>query len=74
MISQEAFMDIVALKRSGLSIRKIARKLGIHRKTVRKHLAAASFPEHHHKEGKSSLLDPYRQVIRDFLDEVGLST
>lgn len=69
MISKEAFMDIVALKRSGLSIRKIARKLGIHRKTVRKHLAAASFPEYHHKEGKPSLLDPYRQAIRDFLDE-----
>ena len=69
MISKEAFMDIIALKRSGLSIRKIARKLHIHRKTVRKHLAAGSFPEYHRKTEKPSLLDPYRQVIRDYLDD-----
>jgi len=38
MISTEAYMDIVALKRQGHSLRWIARKLGIHRTTVKKHL------------------------------------
>lgn len=69
MIPKEAFMDIHQLKRSGLSIRKIARKLGIHRKTVKKYLAAGSFPQYHRKAEKPSLIDPYRQVIRDFLDD-----
>ncbi len=36
MISKEAFMDIIVMQHSGLSVRQIARKLGIHRNTVKK--------------------------------------
>ncbi len=36
--------EIWALKRQGYSIRAIARKLGIHRKIVKKYLDAREFP------------------------------
>ncbi|NVN91803.1 MAG: IS21 family transposase [Desulfuromonadales bacterium] len=62
-------MDIVALKRQGHSLRWIARKLGIHRSTVKKHLESDSFPAYVRKAAKPSILEPYHQVIRDFLDE-----
>ena len=69
MITTEVFMDIVALNRSGHSIRWIARKVGIHRKTVKKHLESNTFPAYHRQNGKPSILEPYHQIIRDFLDE-----
>lgn len=69
MISTEVYMDIIALKRQGHSLRWIARKLGIHRKTVKQHLESNSFPAYNRKTTKPSILEPYHQVIRDFLDE-----
>jgi len=42
MITKEAFMDIVALHRQGHSIRFIAKKLGMHRNTVKKFIEAAA--------------------------------
>jgi transposase len=69
MISTEVYMNIIALKRQGHSVRWIARKLGIHRKTVKKHLESNSFPAYTRKTVKPSILEPYHQVIRDFLDE-----
>jgi DNA-binding CsgD family transcriptional regulator len=44
MISEEVFMDIIALRRQGYSMRAIAKKLGIHRNTVKRHLESKSFP------------------------------
>lgn len=38
MIAMEVFMDIIALRRQGCSLREISRKLGIHRNTVTKYL------------------------------------
>lgn len=69
MISTEVYMDILAFKRQGHSIRWIARKLGIHRNTVKKHLESNAFPAYTRKTVKPSILDAYHQVIRDFLDE-----
>ena len=69
MITTEVYMDIRAYKRQGHSIRWIARKLGIHRKTVKKHLESSSFPAYTRKTAKPSILDPYHQIIRDFIDE-----
>jgi transposase len=43
--------------------------LGIHRETVKKHLESDSFPAYTRKTAKPSILKPYHQVIRDFLDE-----
>ena len=69
MISSEAFMDIIALKRAGHSNRYIARKLGIHRKTVKTHLEANAFPAYNRSAQKPSVLEPFHQVIKGFLDE-----
>lgn len=69
MIATEVYMGIIALKRQGHSLRWIAKKLGIHRKTVKKHLESESFPAYSPRTAKPSVLDPYHQVIRDFLDE-----
>ena len=69
MVSTEVYMDIIALKRQGHSERWIAKKLGIHRNTVKKHLESSSFPAYTRKAAKPSVLDPYCQAIRDFLDE-----
>lgn len=69
MIATEVYMDILALKRQGHSLRAIARKLGIHRKTVKKHLESNCFPTYSRTSAKPSILEPYHQVIRDFLDE-----
>ncbi len=69
MISEEVFMDIIAMHRQGLSIRQIARKLGIHRSTVKKHIEAKEFPHYHKRKGGISILEPYKQIISDYLDE-----
>ena len=44
MVGKEKCMESWALKRQGYSIRAIARKLGIHRKIVKKYLDAREFP------------------------------
>ena len=44
MISWEVYMDIVALHRQGHSERAIARKIGIHRNTVKKHIQEGKRP------------------------------
>jgi transposase len=69
MISVEVFMDIIAMHRQGHSIRSIARKTGLHRKTVKRHLESNSFPQYRKKKREQSILDPYEQIIRDFLEQ-----
>jgi len=68
MIPMEVFMDIYSLRNQGLSMRAIARKLGIHRNTVKKYLDT-QHPPAYRKTRRPSKLAPYRQVIRDFLQE-----
>lgn len=68
MISMEVFMDIFSLRRQGLSMRAIAKKLGIHRKTVKKFLESRALPPYHNTKQRSSILAPYRQIIMDFLE------
>lgn len=69
MILREVFMDVIALHRQGYSIRAIARKLGIHRATVKKHLEDPSFPKYERRTERGSILEPYGQVIKSFLEE-----
>jgi len=69
MISSEVFMDIYHLHRRGYSIRKIAKTLGVHRKTVKRHLESGSFPEYKKEKRRESILAPYYQTIHDLLDE-----
>jgi transposase len=69
MISLEVFMDIVSLRRQGFSMRAIAKKLGIHRKTVKKHLEGGRLPAYNKHKRKISILEPYHQLIQDLLNE-----
>lgn len=69
MITMEVFMDILTLHRQGFSMRAIAKKLGIHRNTVKKHISGKTVPQYHKNKRKSSILDPYRQLIDDYLAE-----
>jgi transposase len=69
MISKEVFMDIFYLRRRGHSIRGIAKCLGIHRDTVRRHLESDSLPRYRKRKRKDSILEPYHQTINDFLNE-----
>lgn len=69
MISPEVFMDILALHRQGHSLREIARKLGIHRNTVKKYITQKKHPQYNQNRRRESILAPYHQMIRDWLDK-----
>jgi len=56
MISEEVFMDIIALRRQGYSMRAIAKKLGINRNTVKRHLESNSFPTYRKEKRIESIL------------------
>ncbi|KAF1366351.1 transposase [Yokenella regensburgei] len=57
-------MEIKVLHKRGMSIRAIARELGISRNTVRSHLKAKSeTPQYSPRPASSSLLDEYRDYI-----------
>jgi transposase len=63
-------MDIVALKRQGLSERQIAKRLGISRPTVHKYLKNPEACERGRSPvAKESKLDPYEENIRAWLKE-----
>ncbi len=68
MIAMEVFMDIFALRRQGFSIRYIAKKLGIHRNTVKRYLENGSLPRYRKKKRAVSILDPFKQDIDAFLE------
>jgi len=58
------------LRRKGLSQRKIARKLGISRNTVKKYPDNPELAgEHRRIRKRKSLLDPYRDNIKAWLEE-----
>lgn len=69
MISVEVFMDIISLHRQGMSMRNIAKKLGIHRNTVKNHIKSNILPRYQKEKRKESILDPFKQSIDDFLAE-----
>ena len=69
MIAWEVYMDIVVLHRQGFSERAIARKLGVHRNTVKKYIQPRQTPKYKKKSRKESILASYHRVIDDFLQE-----
>ncbi len=50
-------------------MRAIARKLGIHRNTVKKHIESDTLPQYRKNRRQKSILDPYRQIIDGYLAE-----
>jgi transposase len=69
MITEEAFMDIVALHRQGHSIRFIAKKLGMHRNTVKKFIEGRRFPAYDRSNRGISILAPFVRIILDWLSQ-----
>lgn len=66
MVRKEECMEIWALKRQGYSHRAIARKLGIHRQTVKRYLATHDFPVYRVAR-RTSGLAPYARMIEEWL-------
>jgi len=60
-------MDILALRRQGLSLRKISDMLGIHRGTVTKYVNHGHPPNYKKIKRKESILAPYLQLIDEWL-------
>ncbi len=69
MVSKGVFMEIIALRHQGCSIRKIAETLGIPRNTGKCHLESVAFPQCHKSRHRASILAPHLQTIRDFLED-----
>lgn len=46
MITMEGFIDIIAIHRQGMSMRAIARKLGVRRDTVKKYIEGGAMPRY----------------------------
>jgi transposase len=62
-------MDIVALHRQGHSIRFIAKKLGMHRNTVKKFIEGRRFPAYDRSKRGISILAPFVRLILDWLSQ-----
>lgn len=57
------YEEVVRLRRSGMSKREIARRVGLSRGTVTSWLAAGSFPERKERAPVGSILDSYHAYI-----------
>ena len=69
MVSVERWAEIRRMHRvEGLSIRKIARRTGLHRKTIRRALASPE-PPRYRRGPRPSKLDPHREEIARLLRE-----
>lgn len=69
MISWEQYMDILALRRQGFSLREISAKLGRHRNTVTKYITNQGPPTYKKVNRKESILAPYVQLIDQWLEQ-----
>lgn len=69
MVTEEVFMDIVALHRQGHSMRFIAKRLGLHRNTVKKYILGKRFPEYRRTERRVSILAPFVRIIQDWVSQ-----
>jgi transposase len=79
MISTEVWVDIHSLHRRGKSIRRIARELGLARKTVRRYLrrmkdteegGADGPPRYVRRKTKPAILAPYTDYVRTRLEQL----
>jgi len=66
----EDVVDIHDLKRQGLSQRQIARRLGIHRQTVKKYLDNPDLvQQRYRRRARGSKLDPYWDQVLSWLED-----
>ena len=70
MVTLEEYVDIRNLHKQGMSFRAIARKLDLHRKTVKKYLEPGEAPPMYKKvKRQATKLDHYRSLIDVLLKE-----
>jgi transposase len=62
-------MEIMALHRQGHSMRYIATKLGLHRKTVKKYILDKRMPAYRKGKRRVSILAPFARMIQDWLSQ-----
>jgi transposase len=63
------YQQVVVLHQQGGTISGIARQLRIGKQTVRKCIAAKSFPEWSKAQQTSSAIDPYREALKQLWDQ-----
>lgn len=63
MLQKEQWMQIHVLKAQGLSLREIARRLGVSRNTVARYLASQDVPRYKQREPRPTKLDPFQAYI-----------
>ncbi len=69
MTSKEGALEILKLKREGLSNRRIAMKLGIDRRTVKKYIACPEKVLHPSYKQRMSKLDPFTENVKVWIDQ-----
>lgn len=69
MITQEQFMEILILYRQGVSIRNIAKKMGLSRNTVRAFLRSKQTPSYEIEKQRISKLDVYKEYLQKRIKE-----
>jgi transposase len=57
MLQKKQWMQIHVLKAQGLSLREIARRLGVSRNTVTRYLASQDVPRYKQREPRPTKLD-----------------
>ena len=62
---QERYAAVVALHQQGFTTSRIAREMGIGRKTVRRWLQTSRFPERAPAPRRPSILEPYEPYLRE---------
>ena len=65
MLGQEGYVDIQVLHRQGMSIKGIARQLGVSRNTVRRYLRVEGIPQFKACRARPSKLDPFKDYLCD---------
>ncbi|MBU6461071.1 MAG: IS21 family transposase [Proteobacteria bacterium] len=64
MLSKESFVEIQVLHRQGMSIKEIARELGVSRNTVRKYLRLpCTYPSYQQRGARPSKLDSFKAYL-----------
>lgn len=69
MTKKEGALDILRLKREGLSNRRIAQKLGIDRRTVKKYVKNPEKALQPSYKPRSSKLDPFTENVKVWMDQ-----
>ena len=73
-VKKKVVVEVLVFKRKGLSQREIARRLGIHRKTVKKYLKHPELIGRHViRKPRRSILTSFAGIIESWLDPLSIT-